>query len=257
MTVNNMIRDDVIFNELGWSEIPLTNEDIFEKLLQEKKKSFLSFAWGVWVTAYARDNLLRRVIDLDEYAVYMDTDSIKLCQGYDKSVFDKYNKSVEDRIKYVSKVLGIPLDRYAPTDSKGRPHMLGVFECETEGNRQYTYDKFITQGAKKYCVEVDGKIKITVSGVPKQGAERCLRTIDDFRDDLIFDYKYTNKNMLAYNDNQFSVDLIDYKGIKYKVKDKTGVCLLPTTYKLGKALEYADLLTDNSSTRAKFKVKIQ
>ena len=257
MTVTNMIRDDVIFNELGWSEIPLTNEDIFEKLLQEKKKSFLSFAWGVWVTAYARDNLLRRVIDLDEYAVYMDTDSIKLCQGYDKSVFDKYNKSVEDRIKYVSKVLDIPLDRYAPTDSKGRPHMLGVFECETEGNRQYTYDKFITQGAKKYCVEVDGKIKITVSGVPKYGAERCLRTIDDFRDDLVFDYKYTNKNMLAYNDNQFSVDLVDYKGIKYKVKDKTGVCLLPTTYKLGKALEYADLLTDNSSTRAKFKVKIQ
>jgi hypothetical protein len=37
------------------------------------------------------------------------------------------------------------------------------------------------------------------------------------------------------------------------VKDTSGVCLLPTTYKLGKALEYAQLLTDNSSARAKFK----
>jgi hypothetical protein len=253
MTVTNMIRDDVSFNEYGWLETPLDNTRIFEKLLDEKKKSFLSFAWGVWVTAYARDNLLRRVIDLDEYVVYCDTDSCKLVQGYDYNIFEKYNKSVEDKIIKVSKILNIPIDRYAPEDSKGEKHMLGIFECETGKGRKHTYDKFITQGAKKYCVEIDGKITVTVSGVPKKGAERCLSKIDDFRDDLIFDYKYTNKKMLAYNDKQKNFDLIDYFGVKYKVADKTGVCLLPTTYKLGKALEYADLLTDNSSTRAKFK----
>ena len=31
---------------------------------------------------------------LDEYVVYCDTDSIKLIQGYDKSVIDDYNNSV-------------------------------------------------------------------------------------------------------------------------------------------------------------------
>lgn len=253
MTVTNMIRDDVSFGDNGWLETPLDNTMIFDKLLEEKKKSFLSFAWGVWVTAYARDNLLRRVIALDEYACYMDTDSIKLVQGYDKSIFEKYNKSVEEKIKRVSKLLNIPLDRFAPTDSKGEAHMLGIFENETGKGRTHTYDKFITQGAKKYCVEIDGQIHVTVSGVPKKGGAKCIKNIEDFRDDLIFDYENTNKKMLAYNDHQRPIDIIDYKGVKYKVTDRTGVCLLPTTYKLGKALEYADLLTDNTSTRAKFK----
>ena len=39
--------------------------------------------------------------------------------------------------------------------------MLGLFD--TYGH----YDKFITQGAKKYAVEENGKLKITVAGVPK------------------------------------------------------------------------------------------
>ena len=256
MTVTNMIRDDVFYdNELGWYEKPLSDTNIFEKLLDEQKKSFLSFSWGVWCTAYARDNLLRRVIALDDHVVYCDTDSIKLIQGYDKSIFENYNKSVEDKIRYVANLLKIPFDRYCPADSKGRTHLLGVFECETDSGRNVTYDKFITQGAKKYAVEKDGEIEITVSGVPKSGA-KCLKSLDEFRDDLVFDFKYTNKNTLMYNDHQAPFDLVDYNGVKYTVKDLSGVCLLPTTYKLGKALEYANLLTDNSSARSKFKQEI-
>lgn len=253
MTVTNMIRDEVTYDNFsGWGESELTNSIIFDKLLEEKSKSFLSFSWGVWVTAYARDNLLRRVLDLDEYVVYCDTDSIKCYQGYDKNVFDKYNQEVVERIKRVSKTLDIPFENYAPEDSKGIKHLLGVFECETKGNRKYTYDKFITQGAKKYCVEIDGKIEITVSGVPKCGS-KCLKKIEDFRDDLIFDYETTHKNMLMYNDDQKPIDIVDYLGVKSKVDDISGCCILPTTYRLGKSLDYANLLTDNSSSRAKFK----
>ena len=253
MTVTNMIRDEVEFdNKTGWIEKPLTDVNIFEKLCEEKNKAFLSFAWGVWVTSYARNNLLRRVMALDEYTVYCDTDSLKCVQGYDKKVFDDYNKTVEDRIKRVAKEMDIPLDKYQPEDSKGVKHLLGVFECETDNNRLYTYDKFITQGAKKYAVEKDGKIEITVSGVPKCGA-KALNKIDDFRDDLLFDYSVTNKHMIMYNDDQKPIELIDYNGLKYKVEDKTGACLLPTTYVLGKSYDYANLLTENSSERAKFK----
>ena len=253
MTVTNMIRDEVEFdNVTGWRETPLTDVNIFDKLLKEKEKAFLSFAWGVWVTAYARDNLLRRVVALDQYVVYCDTDSIKCVQGYDKSIFDKYNETVVKKIKQASEILNIPFDRYAPTDSKGISHLLGVFECETGKGRQYTYDKFITQGAKKYCVEIDGEIELTVSGVPKSGA-KCLKRIEDFRDDLVFDYKDTHKQMIMYNDSQLPFALLDYKGVKYEVKDKSGCCILPTTYELGKSLEYANLLTENSTQRAKFK----
>ena len=255
MTVTNMIRDDVEYhNESGWIEKPLTNTDVFDKLCDEKRKGFLSFAWGVWTTAYARNNLLRRVIELDEYAAYMDTDSIKLVQGYDKTVFEKYNESVEEKIRKVCELRNIPFESYSPSDRKGIPHMLGIFENETEGDRKYTYDKFITQGAKKYAVEIDGIIKITVSGVPKKTGAKCLKRIEDFRDNLVFDADITNKKIVMYNDRQMPVDLIDQNGVKYRVEDKSGCCLLPTTYKLGKALDYADLLIENSSKRAKFNI---
>ena len=253
MTVTNMIRDEVNFDNItGWSESELTDSLIFDKLLEEKEKAFLSFSWGVWVTAYARDNLLRRMIQLDPYVVYSDTDSLKCAQGYDRKVFDEYNQSVIKKIQKVSSTLDIPFENYAPEDSKGVKHLLGIFECETGAGRQYTYDRFITQGAKKYCVEIDGQIEITVSGVPKSG-NKCLKRIEDFRDDLVFDYKYTNKQTIMYNDNQLPVDMVDYLGVKYKVDDKSGCCLLPTTYKLGKSLDYANLLTDNSTNRSKFK----
>lgn len=253
MTVTNMIRDEVNFDNItGWSESELTDSLIFDKLLEEKEKAFLSFSWGVWVTAYARDNLLRRMIQLDPYVVYSDTDSLKCVQGYDAKVFEQYNAEVIKKIQKVSSTLNIPFENYAPEDSKGVKHLLGIFECETGAGRQYTYDKFITQGAKKYCVEIDGQLEITVSGVPKSG-NRCLSRIEDFRDDLVFDYKYTNKQTIMYNDNQVPVDIVDYLGVKYKVDDKSGCCLLPTTYKLGKSLDYANLLTDNSTNRAKFK----
>ena len=256
MTVTNMIRDEVEFDDgTGWIEKPLTDIQIFDKLCEEKSKAFLSFAWGVWVTAYARNNLLHRVMDLDEKVVYCDTDSIKCVQGYDKKVFEDYNKTVKKRIKNVAKLLNIPLEEYEPEDSKGNKHLLGVFECETDSGRKYTYDKFITQGAKKYAVEKDGEIEITVSGVPKCGS-KALNRLEDFRDDLLFDYSVTNKHMIMYNDVQKPVELVDYNGVKCEVMDKTGACLLPTTYILGKAYDYANLLTDNSSQRAKFKKEI-
>jgi hypothetical protein len=236
-----------------WVEKPLTNSEILTKLHKDKKRGFLNFAWGVWCTAYARDNLLRRVLDLDEYVVYCDTDSCKVYQGYDKSVFEKYNQSVEEKIKNVAKERGIDFERFAPKDIKGISHLLGVFECETGKGRDVTYDEFITQGAKKYAYKIDGEIHVTVSGVPKSGGAKCLTSLDEFRDDLVFDLEHTNKLTLAYNDNQIPVELTDYLGNTYTVTDKSGICMLPTTYKLGKALDYADLITEQSTERAKFR----
>ena len=254
MTVTNTIRADVEFlNFDEWVERPLSNQAIMEKLSKDKKRGFLNFAWGVWCTAYARDNLLRRVLDLDQYVVYCDTDSCKVVQGYDKSIFEKYNQSVEEKIKKVSELRGIPYERFAPADIKGNAHLLGVFECETGKGRSVTYDEFITQGAKKYAYKIDGEIHVTVSGVPKSGGAKCLSSLDEFRDDLVFDFEHTNKLTLAYNDNQIPVDITDYLGNTYKVKDKSGICMLPTTYKLGKAYDYADLIND-STERARFRL---
>ena len=254
MSVTNTIRDNVDYlDDLGiWEEKPLTNDEIEEKLNKEKKKGFLSFAYGIFVTAYARDNLIRRMMELDEYVVYGDTDSIKLRSGYNKEVFTKYNNKVKRRIENVSKLLKIGVENYAPYDIYGVPHMLGLFESETKDGREFTYDKFITQGAKKYAYEIDGKIHITVAGVPKSGS-KVLKDLKDFKDDLVFDHDITKKNMLMYNDNQSEVILTDYQGNVEKVTEKSGCCILPTTYVLGKSYDYMNLLTDNSSNRARYK----
>jgi hypothetical protein len=267
MSVTNMIRDEVIYdNELDWSERELDNTEIIEKLNEEKKKAFLSFAYGVWVTAFARSNLLKNVIQLDEYVVYCDTDSMKLKEGYNKEVIENYNKFVINKIKHVSKILDIPFEKFSPKDSKGERHTLGVFDNDGK------YDEFITQGAKKYAYtkwidkekikedtnvqEIKGNkakvLEITVAGVPKSGA-LGLKNLSEFKDNFVFDFKYTNKNLLMYCENQENCNIIDYQGNEYTVKDKTGCCIVPTTYILGKALEYADLISDNSSKRAKYK----
>ena len=255
MTVTNTIRDEVTYdNILGWQERSITNEEIIEQLEKEKKKGFLSFSTGVWVTSYARYNLLSNLIKLDKYQIYGDTDSLKVREGYDKNIIKEYNKSVIERIKYVSEMLNIPIEKYSPKDIKGDSHLLGVFECETKGNDPFTYKRFITQGAKKYATEdFKGNIKITVAGVPKKTGAKCLKRLEDFKDNLLFKSSITNKQTIVYLDEQVENEVIDYQGNRYINTDKTGCCLVPCSYELGKAIDYANLISDESSKRAIYK----
>ena len=264
MSVTNNIRDDVIYNKktLEWEEVPLTNEDIINKLNEEKKDGFLSFSYGCWVTAHARYNLLSTLIKLDDYVIYSDTDSLKLKDGYDKNIILDYNKKVLEKIDKVCDLLGLDKNLFNPKDKDGIVHTLGVFDHEGKKYNKYTYEKFITQGAKKYAYVENvldketnkyiNKISITVSGVPKK-AKCALKRLEDFKDDYVFKYEDTNKNTLFYVDNQRPFMLKDYLGIEYEVKDKTGICMCPTSYTLGRALDYAHLISDESARRAIYK----
>lgn len=251
MCVTNEIRDDVVFdNDYGWQVIPLTNTEIKLMLEKQKEKGFLNFAWGVWVTAYARYNLLKNVIKLDEYCVYCDTDSIKLKKGFNEKIIEEYNKKVIEKIKKASNDLGININKFMPKDKNGKKRIIGIFENDEN------YSKFITQGAKKYAYidKKNYKINITVAGVPKKG-KTALKKLEDFKDDFVFDFKDTGKNLLIYNDDMEEFELEDYKGKKYKVKEKFACILIPTTYVLSKSLEYANLINDSYSNRAIFKEK--
>lgn len=80
----------------------------------------------------------------------------------------------------------------------------------------------------------------------------ALKKLEDFKDDFVFDYKDTGKLLIIYIDKQEPYELTDYRGKKMLVTDTSGCCFIPTTYVLGKALEYANLISDNSSARARF-----
>ena len=261
MTVTNEIREKVEFENGNWYELPLTNAEILRGLEEQEMKAFLSFSWGVWVTAYARNNLIRNIIKLDFHQVYADTDSLKVLPGYDKSVIDDYNSFVERKIRAVSKRLGIPFERFAP---KGK--MLGVFDFDghyeqfiTQGSKKYAYTKYISNDKLKKDSNIIKKgkekslvLEITVAGVPKQGAN-ALKSLNDFRDGLVFEHSITNKNMVAYIDNQLEYTITDYLGKKKKIQDKSAVCILPVTYELGKSDEYCELVEDSSSKRERFR----
>ena len=86
-----------------------------------------------------------------------------------------------------------------------------------------------------------------------ENTKSSLNSSSEFRDDLVFSYEDTGKNLLMYVENQQPFELVDYLGKKSVVSDKSGCCLLPTTYILGKAEEYANLISDESSHRAIYK----
>lgn len=80
----------------------------------------------------------------------------------------------------------------------------------------------------------------------------AINSLDEFRDDLVFENKVTNKNLLIYTENQLPKMIVDYQGNIDMISDsRSGCCVVPTTYVLGKSEDYADLL-DDSSERAIF-----
>ena len=248
MAVTNTIRPEIDFKNGEWGESLLSNNDILEKLEKEEKDGFMSFSWGCWCTSYGRYNIESNIMKLDKYVLYSDTDSIKLRKGYRKKVIDDYNIEVFKYIAKASKDLGIPVERFIPKDIKGIDRPLGVFDDDGH------YKEFITQGAKKYAYrDSKGDLHITVSGVPKKGVACLKGDLNNFRDDLVFDYRNTNKNTVLKCEEQKSVELEDYRGIKYKVTDKSGYCMLPTTYLLSKSIDYFDLLSDNIPLRQMFR----
>ena len=55
------------------------------------------------------------------------------------------------------------------------------------------------------------------------------RLTSHVEDNFKFDFKYTNKNLLIYCENQDNCSIIDYQGNKYTVTDKSRV-LYSTNY---------------------------
>lgn len=244
MMVTNVIRDEVSYEGGEWSTIELTHDRANELLLKqvEKKNTFLSWAWGVYVTAYARKNLWTIILKLDPDVIYCDTDSVKYVGDYE-DIFEVYNKEILHKLE-------VTLDHYKIDRSLIRPkspddieHPLGIFDTERP------YKEFKTLGAKKYCYKYDdGSIHITVSGVAKSGAA-ALKSLDDFRNGFIFDYDNSGKNLLTYNDDQIPVLVTDYQNNSVEYNDKYGLNLHPTTYELGIAADlqrYIDRTTHYS-----------
>lgn len=132
-----------------------TYDQSYEEL---KKQQILSPYWGIYVTAYCRRNILTAIKHFGDYAIYSDTDSIKILNTAPGlyEYFEQYNDIVMKRNKDICYRFGLDPDIY--TD-------LGIFDCEG------TYDKFKTLGAKRYIYTKYGKTEAVIAGLPKKATD--------------------------------------------------------------------------------------
>lgn len=206
MCVTALVPDEIVFDGHEWSTMVKSKEDIDEYLSelrnQPKGRVFLNYAWGVWITAYARMNLWTCMLSLDNGVnvndvIYVDTDSIK-ARGTNHD-FSWYNEGVDVKLKKSCEINGLDYNLTKPCNPKGKVCHIGYFEREDDCT------EFKTLGAKRYCYRSakDGELHLTVAGVNK-GAVKCLNNdINNFKDGCIFDKDddSVTPKLLHYVDN--------------------------------------------------------
>lgn len=232
MCVTNICRPEIKYTNHGWK----VSESNYAEALNTNntsKNRFLFYPWGIWVTAYARRNLFSGIKACGEDYVYADTDSIKvLHMNKHIDYIDEYNKQVEVKLKKACDYHHLSYDLIAPKTINGEIKMLGVWDYDG------FYEKFKTLGAKRYMVESDGKLSITVSGLNKKMTVPYLiktftNPFDAFKDGLYVPAFATGKNVHTYIDEARSGWIIDYTGIKYHYEERSCVHLGTADYELG------------------------
>ena len=224
MSVQSPVKNSIEYIE---DDFRYKDEDEEELLIKSNAKAFQSYAWGCWVTGWARTQLEDALKLVKHDFVYCDTDSIKYVGDHDQD-FQQFNAKLMRRAKENG--------AYA-TDPKGRTHYLGVFEADAN------YLQFIHKGAKKYAyINEDGTLGITVAGVgKKKGAEELLEAggLEAFQDGFIF--RKAGGTESVYNDDP-DVKEIEREG--HKLKITSNVLIRDSTYTLGVAYDYRRLLDD-------------
>ena len=232
MCVTDICRDKIEYSPLEWTK---TNPDIEKAINKENGslKRFLYYPWGVWVTAYARFNLFTAITELKEDYIYSDTDSVKFI-NYEKhkDYFEKYNNSVVLKLKRSMKHHNIDFNLTRPKNNKGEVKQIGIWDDEKPCT------KFKTLGAKRYMVEKNGEIKITVAGLNKEVARTYLlnkygnKVFDAFNDELYIPKGCTGKQTHTYIDDEKSGILVDYLGNKDNYYEKSAIHLEDADYTL-------------------------
>lgn len=238
MCVTAIVQADCRLENGEWHIQPLTKEYVNTKLDKlrgwspRERRYFLSYAWGCWVTAYARRNLWKCIESVDREVIYCDTDSIFVRGQQD---FTWYNEEVTEKLRIACEVNNLDFNKTRPKTPKGVEKPLGVFA--TEDNCK----EFITLGAKRYVERrEDDTLHLTVSGINKGAVELLNNEIENFADGFEFDKDAdcVTKKLCTYIDNM-PVTVWEDGYVSTYTK---GINLRRTGYVLGITDEYKKLI---------------
>ena len=243
MCVTDICKEEIEYTAGNdWIKEPPNIEELISKYNNSKRR-FLSYAWGIWVTAYARFNLFTGICEFKDDYIYSDTDSLKV-QNTEKhkTYICRYNELVRYKLEKAMKHHNLPIEMCSPKTIKGAEKTLGLWDFEG------TYTRFKTLGAKRYMVEQNGEINITVSGVNKNIAVPYLKKkygdkiFEAFDDELYIPKGYTGKMTHTYIDEEKNGIITDYMGISIEYNELSGTHLEDCDYDMSIAAKYIDYL---------------
>lgn len=231
MCVTNPVNDDIVFDGKEWNT---EKKDITEALQEnyiKNKKQVLVYQWGVWITAWARHELFKGILEINDDVIYCDTDSIKFLnyENYENWI-NEYNKNCIDEINATLNYYELNLNLAKPKTIKGLEKPLGVWDFEG------IYTKFKTLGAKRYAYEQDGKFNITVSGLNKKCAVpyivATLQPFEFFDNEMYIPKEYTGKNTLTYINEPYKFMVKDYQGNYAEVSENSYIHMEEQDYNM-------------------------
>lgn len=247
MTVQKIVQESFSIDDLyHWVKVPQQ----YKKKNGHMKRNFL---FGIYVTAYARRNLLRCIVKNCPYTfVYADTDSVK---GWFTNGFVDTNEPLSQKFidnKYLKK--------------------LGQF------SKERTYRQFLTWGAKKYCYKHEGnEVIYTVAGLPKRDFEKPLigksngiefeiKELNQFKPVTKFEKCKKGKKFITVGASfetteeneivnvEYNSDAIIYMNAN-NIETKGGVALFETDYTLDITKHDKKILSENHRLLEKYASK--
>lgn len=247
MAVTDIAKPEITYiNDWGKELVDLPT--VIEKYNNDPNR-FLYYAWGVVVTALARQNLWSGILELKSDYVYSDTDSVKFINAEKhKGYFKRYNDDITIKLKNMCAKKGFDYKDLEPETVKGIKKPLGVWD--NDGFYRY----FKTLGAKRYVlIDENGKFKTTIAGLGKKaGAEYLLKisgsdplqAMKNFKVGLFVPAGETGKNTHTYIDDEWIGNVKDYQGVTKEINSLSGVYLEPASFRMTISKTFAEFLAD-------------
>lgn len=197
MMLTDIVNKDILYTPDAQLEenrpYTITHPDLNEALDEYYNSSgmFLSYQWGVWVTAHCRNRLQKAINGLSTDMVYCDTDSAKYFGDHD-DLFEKLN----EEILAETNACGFNTHYVRPD---GKVFDLGLWEDDG------TYDSFISVGSKKYGFVIGDDLSITVAGLSKSKGAEYIKPrggLSCFRDGFVVPAEYSGRTTSHFNNSR-------------------------------------------------------
>lgn len=246
MMLTDIINDIIIYDceqDNPWTTQKIVNKEKELYAYYQRKTTFLTYQWGVWVLAHARESLYEGMKIVKHNIVQTDTDSIKYVGNYSEE-FEKLNNKI---IKSMQNLDVLP---YVEINNKRI--YIGVWEHEEneiDENNNHTYSTFKTLGAKKYCFgdKKGQNIQITVAGLNKKKAANYLNNnggMDKFEIGTIIPREWSGRTEAFYYDRKIPTwqKIPDKNGNIHTVEIASCIAMIDGEYTFGVTDEWLEMI---------------